>query len=193
MEFKRDQTEFDLKKAQVKELESLADTDYLDLFYYDESHFNLTPSVPYAWQKKGQTIKLPCAKSKSINVAGFYSKDNQFFDYQFTETINSDKLIEVFEDFIKKTTKKTVIIIDNAPIHKSKKFIACLPKWAEQWDVHLFFLPPYSPELNLIEILWRKIKYEWLEWQAYLNFERLQQCLNKVCKNVGYKYNIKFV
>jgi transposase len=48
--------------------------------------------------------------------------------------------------------------------------MSCLPRWAEHWDVHLF-LPPYSPELNLIEILWRKMKYEWLEWHAYLDFE----------------------
>jgi hypothetical protein len=88
LESKRDQAEFDVKKRQIRELESLADRGYLDLFYYDESHFNLTPNIPYAWQKKGQTIKLACAKSKSFNVAGFYSKVNEFF-YQFREMLIS--------------------------------------------------------------------------------------------------------
>lgn len=189
---KRNQAEFDAKKAQIEGLESLAQTGYIDVFYYDESHFNLTPSVPYAWQEKGKTVQLPSSRGKSINVAGFYSKNNRFVDYQSTTTINSEKLVGIFNDFIKKTTKKTVIILDNAPIHKSKLFMSCLPKWEEESDTYLFFLPTYSPELNIIEILWRKIKYEWLEWRAYLNFQSLQECLNTVCKNVGKKFNIQF-
>jgi len=40
----------------------------------------------------------------------------------------------------------------------------------------LHWLPPYSPELNLIEILWRKIKYQWLPLRAYLSFNHLQSC-----------------
>ncbi|MDR1180459.1 MAG: transposase, partial [Bacteroidales bacterium] len=36
-----------------------------------------------------------------------------------------------------------------------------------------FFLPPYSPELNKIEILWRFIKYKWLPFEPFLNFQNL--------------------
>ena len=46
----------------------------------------------------------------------------------------------------------------------------------EQWQaqrVFVLFLPPYSPELNRIEGLWRKIKYESLPIQAYQTFESL--------------------
>jgi len=189
---KRDQSEFDAKQAQIEDLQELAETGYIDLFYYDESHFSLTPSVPYAWQEKGQTVELPSSRGKSINVAGFYSKDNRFSNYQYTTAIDAEKLIDVFNDFIGKTTKKTVIILDNAPIHKSKLFMSCLPKWEQESDTYLFFLPTYSPELNMIEILWRKIKYEWLEWSAYLSFKNLQESLNTVCKNVGKKFNIQF-
>jgi transposase len=39
-------------------------------------------------------------------------------------------------------------------------------EWREK-GLSLFFLPTYSPELNLIEILWRFIKYQWLEIDAY--------------------------
>ncbi|WP_368860940.1 transposase, partial [Desulforhabdus sp. TSK] len=40
-------------------------------------------------------------------------------------------------------------------------------------NLYIKFLPTYSPELNLIEILWRKIKYEWLSFSAYLSFSLL--------------------
>ena len=49
------------------------------------------------------------------------------------------------------------LVIDNASIHTSR---AVNDKW-DEWKeagLNLFFLPTYSPELNLIEILWRKIK-----------------------------------
>jgi transposase len=53
-------------------------------------------------------------------------------------------------------------------------------------------LPPYSPELNLIEILWRFIKYKWLPFSAYLTFETLVEEVEKVLKNVGSEWFINF-
>jgi transposase len=53
-------------------------------------------------------------------------------------------------------------------------------------------LAAYSPELNLIEILWRKIKYEWLPLTAYDSFKTLLRELQKVLAGVGSKYQINF-
>ena len=83
--------------------------------------------------------------------------------------------------------------MDNAPIHKSKMFMKNIEKWRTENDLFLFFLPTYSPELNLIEILWRKIKYEWLEFKAYLAFDKLNINLKEILDNVGNKFNINFV
>lgn len=190
---KRNPIEFACKKAEIEQLEVLANQDYLEVFYYDESHFSLTPCVPYAWQIKGETIEIPTARSKNINVAGFFSKKNQFIHYCSQTSINSEKLIEIFNDFALKTTKKTIVIMDNAPIHKSKMFMKNIEKWRTENDLFLFFLPTYSPELNLIEILWRKIKYEWLEFKAHLSFDKLKINLKEILDNVGNKFNIQFV
>ena len=84
----------------------MANDTYVDLYYYDESHFGLTPCVPYAWQIKGETIEIPAAKGKYINVAGFFSQKNAFCFYQSETTINAARLVEIFNDFAQKTTKK---------------------------------------------------------------------------------------
>jgi len=63
-------------------------------------------------------------------------------------------------------TRPTVVVLDNAPIHTSHAVAAKLDEW-ERLGLTLYFLPPYSPQLNLIEILWRKIKYEWMPNSAY--------------------------
>src|SRR3989475_9299105 len=60
----------------------------------------------------------------------------------------------------------TVVVMDNASIHTSEAFQEAIPKW-EKKGLSIFYLPEYSPELNLIEILWRFMKYEWIEFWAY--------------------------
>ena len=48
----------------------------IDLFYFDESGFNLQPSVPYAWQEKGKQIFVfSCSHSQNLNVLGFLNHD----------------------------------------------------------------------------------------------------------------------
>ena len=75
---------------------------------------------------------------------------------------------------------------------KATKFKAKRLEWEEK-GLYLYYLPPYSPELNLIENLWRFIKYQWLPFSAYLSFRNLLSSLNEILENVGEKYKISFV
>ncbi len=51
--------------------------------------------------------------------------------------------------------KNIIIILDNASIHKSKLVIEYLKRWPQ---IHLYYLPPYSPEYNPVELIWKWIK-----------------------------------
>jgi hypothetical protein len=84
-----------------------------------------------------------------------------------------------------------VIVVDNAPIHTSEDFEDELERWQKE-DLYVKFLPTYCPELNLIEHLWRKIKYEWLPLDAYQNFKTMTASLFDVLKGIGSKYRITF-
>ena len=188
---KRNKIEFELKKEQIESLKLLDDNGYIDLYFGDESHFGLTPNVPYAWQTKENPILLPAAKGKSLSVVGLMTRRNKLF-FEMTETtFNSDKFISFMDNFVEQIVKKTVVILDNSPIHKSKKFMKKIEEWKEK-DVFIFFLPPYSPELNLIEILWKRIKYQWIPFEAYLNFKNLKENLENILNNFGEKYDIIF-
>jgi transposase len=188
---KRNKVEFELKKEQIESLKRLEDSGYLDLYFGDESHFGLTPNVPYAWQTKENPILLPAAKGKFLNVIGLMTRKNKLFFEVLETTYNTDKVINYMDNFVAQTVKKTVVILDNSPIHKSKKFMAKIEEWKEK-DVLIFFLPPYSPELNLIEILWRRIKYQWIPFEAYICFQNLKERLSYVLTNFGRKYDIIF-
>ena len=188
---KRNKDLFELKQTQIEILKKLEDSGFIDLYYGDESHFGLTPNVPYAWQTKDNPILLPAAKGKFLNVVGLMTRKNNLFFEVLETTFDTDKIIRFIDRFVAQTIKKTIVILDNSPIHKSKKFIAKMVEWKEK-DLYIFFLPPYSPELNLIEILWRRIKYQWIPFDAYICFQNLKERLLYVLKNFCKKYDIIF-
>lgn len=119
------------------------------------------------------------------------NRRNELFFEVNDATFNSDKIIDFMDKFMAQLVKKTVVILDNSPIHKSKKFMAKIKEWEEN-DLLIYFLPPYSAELNLIEILWRRIKYQWLPFEAYLCFQNLKEHLSYILNNFGKKYDILF-
>ena len=59
-----------------------------------------------------------------------------------------------------------ILVMDQASIHTRSNILDDLESWRER-KIEIFILPSYSPNLNLIEILWRFMKYEWLDIEAY--------------------------
>lgn len=178
----------------LKELKLMANDGDFALVYFDASGFSLTSEVPYAWQDVGRngTIGIPTSKSKRINVLGFLNAyEKQLKSYFRTGPVDSETIIEIIDDYCDKMTRPTVVVLDNAPIHTSHAVAAKLDEW-ERLGLTLYFLPPYSPQLNLIEILWRKIKYEWMPNSAYGNFKLLDAELRNILFSYGTKYCIQF-
>ncbi len=95
------------------------------------------------------------------------------------------------DEFSKQIKKPTALVIDNASTHTSHEFNENLEIWKER-NLSIYRIPPYSPELNIIEIVWRKIKYEWLPFSAYDSYLSLKRELFDVLSNVGKTYSIEF-
>ena len=155
--------------------------------------------MPYAWQPKGKTtLEIPSARSQRLNVLGLMNRNNDGVFQTVTGRVTSQVVIDFFNQFAlrhqrrcEQDLKPCFVILDNASMHRSKVFTAELDNWAAK-GVFIHYLPPYSPELNLIEILWRKIKYSWLPLGAYKSFETLKTALATVLSEVGQKYRITF-
>lgn len=192
MKSKRNQDEFKAKQQQLSQLECLQEQGFIQLYYYDESGFSLTSALPYAWQKQGKTIEIPAAKGKRINVAGLINRQADFYYQTHTGHLSSKEIIALLDSFCEKLQQKTVVVLDNAPTHRSKAFMEKVKHWQEQ-DLYIFFLPAYSPELNKIEMLWKNIKYQWLKFDAYTSWQNLQLHLSQVLDNIGLKYILNFV
>nr|WP_276324172.1 transposase [Anaplasma marginale] len=94
----------------------------MDLRYFDESGFSLTPYVPYAWQEKGNPIIIKSSKSKRINVLGLMNK-NLELDYEIiVGKVNSETVIKFLDEFSNDLQRITVVVLDQASIHKARQY-----------------------------------------------------------------------
>lgn len=115
----RNEEDFRMAQQELESLKELEDKGLIELYFCDESGFNLTPCVPYAWQKKGQAIRLPAAKRGSYNVLGMMRRNNTLHAYGFQGSINSQVAIACMEEFATQREQKAgylpaYVIIDNA-------------------------------------------------------------------------------
>jgi len=90
-------------------------------------------------------------------------------------------VIACIDAFLPAVHKPTVIVTDQASIHTIDAIVDKLEEWKER-NITLFELPSYFPELNLIEILWRFIKYGWIEISAYKSWETFVGSFEKFLK-----------
>jgi transposase len=188
----RDEAEFRQCEQELAEHMEAAVNGEIDLLYLDQSGFGRNPYIPYAWQDIGITIGIPCRKGKRINVMGLYSLMQGTLRADITDkSITSAKVVDFLDEFSKTVTKFTVVVLDNASIHTAKVVSEKLKEWEDR-NLYLYYLPTYSPELNIIEILWRKIKYEWLPLSAFESFNSLWKNLNDMIPKIGLQYNIYF-
>lgn len=188
---KRDPEEFAQGKREVEALRRRKHRHEIELFYFDESGFCLESSIPYAYQFPGEELELPSSNSARLNVLGFLTPDMTFHSFVFECSVNSDVVIACFDYVSERITQETWVVIDNASMHTSDAFEEQIERW-EAKGLYVYRLPAYSPELNLIEILWRFIKYFWLPFSAYSSFDALVQAVEEILRKIGDEFVIHF-
>lgn len=187
----RDDALFVFFQQELKELHQLEAQGEIDVYYFDETGVNLTPVVPYAWQQKNHRYELPSVRSQNLTVLGFMNLKSQCLSCLFEGAADSEIVMACMDEFAEQITRKTIVILDRASIHTSKKIQQRTKQWQKQ-GLYLQFLPPYCPELNRIEILWKHVKYYWLDVSAYHNITTLKQQVTDVLENIGSKYRVTF-
>lgn len=175
----------------LAELENLQKQGMIDIFYGDESHVCSEGYVPYGWQFPGEDVCILSEKGHKINCWGLINRQSKCFWATTHQNIDSEFIVNQLENLSFQITKETVIVLDCARIHTSKIMKERIFDWQNR-GLYLFFLPPYSPHLNLAETLWRKLKSEWLVPEDYLERENLSYAVNRCLANVGQELLIKF-
>ena len=124
------------------------------IYFGDGVHPQHNTKLANGWIKKGEEkyIKSNTGRTR-INLNGVLDPDTKEVIIREYETINALTTIELLKEIEKKnqTKDKIFIIVDNARYYRSK----LVSEYLELSKIELIFLPPYSPNLNLIERLWK--------------------------------------
>ena len=167
----------------------------LQIWFWDESGFSLRVIRRKNWGKKGKRKKVTGQRSRGrVNVMGGVRYSDKKRVCFFIEKGNSDifyeQLIQLNEfvksEWIEQEKKesdfqalgpKILIILDNASYHKKKEILEKIEKFLP--NIQLYFLPAYSPDYNLIELVWHSAK-EYIAHRLFKSISDLQELLNKL-------------
>ena len=172
-------------------MERLAKLELIELYYGDESRVAMEPCVPYGWQFKDEDMFMPAAKGVGLNCFALLSRANDLLFETTRQRVTSQFIVEQLERLSFAIKKTTVLVFDNARVHKSRQVQERRPFWQER-GLFIFYLPPYSPHLNIAETLWRKLKYEWLQPADYATADGLFYRVRQALAAVGTSLKIRF-
>lgn len=144
------------QKEFLKELEELENSLGADdkVIYMDGVHPQHNSKPAYGWMEKGEETVLKANSGRQrININGALDSDTLDVTINISDSVNAQSTIELFQKLEERypNAKRIVIICDNARYYRSK-FVR---EYIDNSRIELKFLPPYSPNLNLIERLWR--------------------------------------
>ena len=153
----------------LKKHESIKSNPNLIPIFQDEVHFQIQTSISFGWFKRGSnpTVKSFPGRQK-VSYSGFVNPTTGALFVTKPEVFNYTTTIESIRVFLKEhcppKDKKYVIIMDNAPWHKKAYRLVVTENNEEYADIRKYasflLLPPYSPDLNPIERVWRITRRE---------------------------------
>lgn len=162
------------------------------MLYFDESGFSPNPSLQYGWSRIGETRSVePLAHRQRGNVLGALRHDGQLIWKTQQRPTRREDVIAFFDQVADQPhSVPRIVSLDNAAIHKGEAMGKKQRRWARQ-GLHLYYLPPYSPELNRIEIVWKHAKYFWRRFIA-MNGVALLDEIRSLMKGFGTEFTVNF-
>ena len=150
-------------------------------------HFQVTTSVTRKWVIKGSEPKVKSAPSRmSVPYSGYIVPETGELIVSKPSWFNYETVIESFRHFLQTYPiaegKRVYLILDNAPWHKKAVRLVqteALPEYQDIRDkMTLIFLPPYSPDLNPTEQVWRITRREVTHNTYFANTHLLEDTLD---------------
>jgi transposase len=177
--------------ATVREAATRSDC---QLVYFDEATFSASPPVQRSWSPLAKPHQTEPARHCKRAVLGALDLGAQQLHHAaYSSTINREIVIDFLDKVIQQGDPKqlTFIVLDNARIHHN------IPqethdRWMKEHSTMLVYLPPYSPELNLIEIVWNKLKYNWRRFVTWSR-DTFDHELGKLLNGYGTDFQINFL
>lgn len=153
------------------------------IYFMDAAHPQHNSVPAYGWIKKGQEAELKsnCGRQR-LNINGAIDVAQMQIVTRFDDTINADSTIGLLKQLERKhrKAKNIYVIADNARYYRSK----LVKEYLETSRIELIFLPAYSPNLNLIERLWKYFRKVMLYNRYYQSLQEFMEAAESFFSNI---------
>jgi transposase len=156
------------------------------LYFEDESNVSLTPVMGRTWAPKGKKVYSYVTGNRgSLSAISAISSDGRliFRTFHGSKRFNSQDIIDFFAEMLSHHRRRhIVVVLDQASCHKSKKVKAYIES---QKRLHVYWLPPKSPEFNPDEQVWNHLKHTELKNHMETNTKGLKKLVNRKMRGLS--------
>jgi transposase len=145
-------------KAEYPKVKKMAQAQGADIYFGDAAHIRSDHHAGRTWGKKGETpiVEATGARHGISLISAITSKGKMRFMIKEKGGVNASLFIEFLKRLVVGTTRPIFLIVDRGPAHRAKKTMAFVETLGGK--LKLFFLPPYSPDRNPDELVWKHLK-----------------------------------
>jgi len=155
----------------------------IEVVFIDAVHPEHNTMAGYGWIKKGEQRKLKTNSGRQrLNLHGAINAETMEMTLIESDTINRDSTVQLLEVLDRKYSYATeiIVILDNASYHYSQEVRDVIVNSSR---LKLVYLPTYSPELNLIERVWKFFKKKVLYNKYYENLAAFRKATIRFFQN----------
>lgn len=144
------------------------------VFFVDSAHFVQGFFSGYLWSFCRIFIKTSSGRNRYNVLGALNATTKELITVSNDTYITSTQVCELLQLLVQNTAQRKIVVLDNARYQRCNLVI----ELAKKLNIELLFLPTYSPNLNLIERLWKFIKKECLNSKYYENFQSFKTAIN---------------
>jgi transposase len=157
-------------KQEYPKIKALARREKADIYFGDAAHMRSDHHAGRTWGKKGQTpvVLSTGARYRMSLISAVTSRGHMRFMIKEKGGVNADAFIEFLRRLMIGSKNRVFLIVDRGPAHvakKTKAFVASLGG-----RLRLFYLPPYSPDRNPDELVWKHLKADTVGRASIVSF-----------------------
>ena len=145
-------------KAEYPKIKKLAKAEGADIYFGDAAHIRSDHHAGRTWGKRGETpIVMATGSRHGMSlISAITSKGHMRFMIKESGGVNADVFIEFLKRLLIGAKRSIFLVVDRGPAHRAKKTKAFVETLGGK--LRLFFLPPYSPDRNPDELVWKHLK-----------------------------------
>lgn len=167
-------TQAEFKAAKLDPVLAQAQAGQRDVWFVDAAHFVRGCYLCAVWSLVRMMIRGASGRQRYNVLGAWNAVTRQLIRVTNATRVSSDTMIELLVKIAAAKTRATTLVLDNARYQRCAKVEA----EAQRLGIDLLFLTSYSPNLNLIERLWRFTKKKVLRGQTYPDFAAFQAAID---------------